>query len=348
MCLQPSVDDLGPSRLLQSGVDQQARLLDMRFAPVDAQRHDHGAAVRRMVGVLGDARYLPHRRVLPLRTASLAWWHASKPHLQKRGYHPVERGVHTTSHHRGRFPFSDLGISRRRAGDAHCERSAPGISARCHVPLPATGHDLAKRDATVLSHPRRFARRDQRGQAILAALFILGYLGLLTIVFLNYASVTQGQYGRTEQTAKQNASIEGAIDAGLVAAGRDTQLSCATGRSSGTGTLKFPAGTGSGPLSANQLFPAAQTLNPLTFSYDKCYPNGAIGPPGGRGGLLQPACVVCTLSNVSPSLTVGGSGSVQFRVQGPIWANDTLSLQGGNAKIQSTKVTSWKPPPPCN
>jgi len=107
----------------------------------------------------------------------------------------------------------------------------------------------------------RRARSRERGQALLATLFILAFLAILTVAMLSYASVTQAQYDHAEQTAKQNASIEGAVDAGLITAARSPELSCASGVRSGTGSMTFPAGTGSGPLSASQLFPAPQTLN---------------------------------------------------------------------------------------
>jgi hypothetical protein len=190
----------------------------------------------------------------------------------------------------------------------------------------------------MLIQSRRRPRSGEHGQALLAVLFVLAYMGLVTIAVLGYASATQAQYGRTEQTAKQNASIEGAVDAGLVTAGRySSLLPCTNGSSSGSGSMTFPASGAGG------LFQSPQTLS---FSYANCYPNGATGPTSIRRGVLQPACVICTLSNVAPSLSM--SGGAQLKVAGPIWANNTISVVGGSTLLQSTKVTTWTPPAPCN
>jgi hypothetical protein len=181
-------------------------------------------------------------------------------------------------------------------------------------------------------------RSTERGQALLATMFILGFLGLLTIAVLGYAASTQGQYARTEQTAKQNASLEGAVDAGLVTAGRYYSTSLSSCSGTPTGSMTFPAGTTG---AAQQFFPSTQTLN---FTYKNCYPNGATGPSGGAAGhgLLQPACVVCTLFNVPGSLNVAGGST--FEVAGPIWANDSITVQGAGSLLKSTAVT-WKPMP---
>jgi hypothetical protein len=181
-------------------------------------------------------------------------------------------------------------------------------------------------------------RSTERGQALLATLFILGFMGLLTIAVLGYAASTQGQYARTEQTAKQSASLEGAVDAGLVTAGRYPSLSSCSGTP--TGSMTFADGTNG---AAAQFFPSPQTLN---FTYKNCYRNGAASgtPSGGAAGhgLLEPACVVCTLFNVNPSLTVAGGS--KFEVAGPIWANDSISVQGAGSLLKSTAVT-WRPSP---
>ena len=182
-------------------------------------------------------------------------------------------------------------------------------------------------------------RASERGQALLATLFVLGFLGLLTIAMLGYASSTQGQYARTEQTARQNASIEGAVDAGLVTAARYYSTSLSSCSGTPTGSMTFPAGANG---AAQQFFPSTQTVN---FTYKNCYPNGAAsGASGGAAGhgVLQPACVVCTLFNIPGSLTVGGGST--FTVAGPIWANDSIIVNGAGSVLKSTDVT-WKPMP---
>src|SRR5207302_588918 len=83
------------------------------------------------------------------------------------------------------------------------------------LPSARDDSDRATRDRPMLMRTAPSRRASERGQALLATLFVLGFLGLLTIAMLGYASSAQGQCARTEQTARQNASIAGAVDAGL-------------------------------------------------------------------------------------------------------------------------------------
>lgn len=179
----------------------------------------------------------------------------------------------------------------------------------------------------MLIRTKRIYRFSERGQALVAVLFVFAYLALVVIALLSYASLTQVQFTRSEQTATQNASIEGAVDAGMVTIDRYPSQPCQSSAAGNTkGSMSFPA---------NQLFPLGQTL---TFTVNSCAKNGL------TGGALGPQpipCVICTLTNthgIDPqgSLQLQGASS-NLTADGPIYARDNLTSAG---KLTSN-ATSW-------